>query len=262
MHTGVSFRLSRRLHVRAARQLAPGTVGATSESDEAAILGFPRPDVETYLAEKEWVPAGADPGAKRSSGEAVGAWVQRARFEARMWFNVPPTFATELIQCEVRLRVPAVPPFSPPRALPSLASLRSAKKTDTCGCAWPWGPLAVLPVVEGAIPGARERREGAAARHCELRYRRPRGARDGCVRACAGFGFGLEVGVGRRAGARGVARGTRAAADGNAGFASVSLFLSRGVLALIAIDTELNRTLCSAYWDAGDSVWAGLEDKN
>ena len=42
----------------------------------------------------------------------------------------------------------------------------------------------------------------------------------------------------------------------------MSLFLSRGVLALIAIDTELNRTLCSAYWDAGDSVWAGLEDKN
>ena len=111
-HTTLSFVLRRLLHVHAQG------VGVVRESDVLVILGraASRSDVETHLPEMMWIAQGQSNGDEREDEarqladppkDARGAWIQRARFKATLRLTVPPTFATELVQCEVRSPLPS-----------------------------------------------------------------------------------------------------------------------------------------------------------
>ena len=103
LHTQVALCLCRMLRVRARRPLGEGAVEVSEQSEVLSILGGSlRADVETELPEREWVTHRGG-GAGASQDAEVGAWRQRARFEGTLRLRVPPTFATELVQCEVRV---------------------------------------------------------------------------------------------------------------------------------------------------------------
>ncbi len=93
IHTELTFRLIRRTAIRAQGRYDSGDVEA------AWFLGLARSDadVDTDLPEKEWVVADE----ANRSGDEVGRWIQRARFESKMFLIVPPTFDCGLIACKV-----------------------------------------------------------------------------------------------------------------------------------------------------------------
>lgn len=56
---------------------------------------------------REWVPLESDVGDEKKGREVgpetKGTWIQRATFQSSFRLDCPPTFATETIQCDVRI---------------------------------------------------------------------------------------------------------------------------------------------------------------
>ena len=110
-YTEIQFRLNRWLRIQ-----TQGIASTTSRTDVTCFLGdgmvASRVQPEVEMPEKEWEDiTGTE---KATTKEAKGRWVQRATYSMKLTFDVPPTFATDMIECKVSAA--CIKSRSPPHA--------------------------------------------------------------------------------------------------------------------------------------------------
>ena len=130
----VQFRLNRRLKIRAKNYSKPSDTDVACFLGEGAVYLPSSMQAEVEVSEIEWESAVGDKKSEKDREEEEGRWLQRVTFSSRLILNVPPSFTTETIDCQVRVLI------SHPTNVHGGADTR-----------------AVLSMVEGAVCGTGKR---------------------------------------------------------------------------------------------------------